>query len=772
MKKINYLALAAAGLLMASCSQEDLQGPGANVDGNYVVTVKLPADLTTRATGVEMNTGYTAMNLNYAVWDTDGVLVETGEATFNETLPAGGTNDGNDLETTVGFNLASGKAYKISFFASAPNNKVYKWNPESKVLTVDYMEMNSAGNSQEDLYDCFINLLETGVVGTDVTPASITLYRPIAQINWGTNDYAVKSIEQYYGDDLQYLQSALTTNVYTTFNLFENEVDESQVVNDVTLAYFTVPVGPNGQIGFPVGGYEYVGMQYLLAPKSESLFDLNLTINNGVSGNPFTGTINNAVAVSSAPVQANYRTNIYGALLTDNVDIKVVKSPDWGGNYGVSYSAWDGKTTTTPAIDPEEKTATVSQPSDLAGLAAIVNGTAALPAGVESADFAGYTVILDSDLDMGGNSLSIGSAVRSGAGTSSAQPFAGTFDGNGKTIKNISYTAPADINKNTAVGVFPNLTGEGKVQNVTFENLNINAGAAEQAGVVGLLTDGATVSNVTVSSGSISAAEGAGAIVGRMTRTGTVENCNNNATITVTQQNGGGIVGAAYYTSTEGDMVISGCKNSGNVTSTSASSVAVGGIVGLSAATVENCENSGAVLGVQNSVGGIVGAQQSAGYVRNCINRGTVTAENPTMGVGGIVGWVKYLNDDNNYPKENIIEVTGCTNYANITGNNGVGGIVGSWYRAGVCSDNHNYADKLVAKSGFVAGIIGSSQFLDNNNGPAPDKVEGYVDMLYVENNETTTAWDNMEGTLKAWIVYVNNSAKVTLQNNTPDQNN
>lgn len=320
MKKLNYLLLGAAGLLMASCANDDLQAPGSNVEGNYKVKVKLPADLGTRA--VDMNTGLTANELYYAVYDAaDDSYISQGQTVFTEA-------EGGALETEVGFNLAHGKSYKISFFAAAPKNNVYTFDGKAGTMTVNYGNMTSEGTEELDIYDCFINLLETDEIGSDDMQTSITLYRPIAQLNWGTSDLDEPAIEKAYGVDGKYILSNLSTMAYNTWDLLNNDVTG----NTVKVEYkepFTQPQDADGLPTFPVGGYDYVAMQYVLAPQDGGVYDLNLNITNDGEDNPDPSTLSADVIVNSAPVQANYQTNIYGTLLTDNVVVNVEKSPNW-----------------------------------------------------------------------------------------------------------------------------------------------------------------------------------------------------------------------------------------------------------------------------------------------------------------------------------------------------------------------------------------------------------------------------------------------------------
>lgn len=99
--------------------------------------------------------------------------------------------------------------------------------------------------------------------------------------------------------------------------------------------------------------------------------------------------------------------------------------------------------------------------------------------------------------------------------------------------------------------------------NLTLANVHITVNGGEcVGGVVGLMVNGSTVSNIEMDVGSgITAVRGLGGIVGRMTISGTIENCVNEASINGSDANVGGIVGAAYYTAVGSEMYITNCKN-------------------------------------------------------------------------------------------------------------------------------------------------------------------------------------------------------------------
>lgn len=324
MKHLNYLLLGAAGLLMASCSQND-EAVAPKGETNFQVTVNLPELAGTRAFG----DGYTANNLHYAVYDADNnnAYITEGTAQF----PA------DELWTTVDFQLAYGKSYVIVFFAQSAQsetNKAYRFSGTDHYVYVDYTQMASDYN--QDYYDCFFQAYETGMLTNESRSATITLYRPVAQVNWGVSDIDAQMVTDTgaYGADAKYLVSELRGQAYTIFDMLLTNDDDEVVggpigaAKDITLAYLPRPVGED--FPYEPDNYEYLSMQYLLVPAESSTLDLTLRISNqGTTANPNNDAAPRYVdvVVNNTPVQANYRTNIFGSLLTGDLNFKIVKEP-------------------------------------------------------------------------------------------------------------------------------------------------------------------------------------------------------------------------------------------------------------------------------------------------------------------------------------------------------------------------------------------------------------------------------------------------------------
>lgn len=365
--------------------------------------------------------------------------------------------------------------------------------------------------------------------------------------------------------------------------------------------------------------------------------------------------------------------------------------------------------------------------------------------------YEGKTVRLASDIDLSGvNWTPIGESIRSGSGVSaSSHPFKGTFDGAGHTISGLGISPVPGIEYgHYAVGLFGAVMG-GTVKDLTIANAKVDVPASELCGICAGLMSGGTISNVAVG-GTVKALCGTGGVVGRMTLTGGISNCTNNASIATTGGSGntGGIVGAAYYTTPGGDMRIDGCANHGTVSGTNDT----GGIVGLCAGFVSDCTNDAAVSGSGYALGGIAAELKNYGGVVGCSNSAEVKHLGDAgniYGTGGIVGWLRYDGQPPAYAKSAMIYVSDNSNSGNIAGSNDAGGIVGTVYSSAQVTDNENTAPSI-SSSQFAGGIVGNIQLQD---GALPS---GISNGITVENNVSTTAISAISAPLKNAIAYNN----------------
>ena len=242
----------------------------------------------------------------------------------------------------------------------------------------------------------------------------------------------------------------------------------------------------------------------------------------------------------------------------------------------------------------EENPFLVKTEADLTKLAEFVNAGETL---------AGYYIKLENDIALSGAFTQIGSRTKA---------FSGVFDGNGKTISNMT------LEGNDYLGMFAILKG------ATVKNLTIEGTVVGTRGVNGLLAGqlqgGTLVENVTVKGSVSGGGSDVGGIAGDTVKNGdgnvVVKNCVNYAEITVTMAKpgdvgaAGGIIGA---TQAGFETLVINCFNRGKVSTTSTFG---GGIIGLLRVVsgntnykVSGCYNYGDISGAIQ-VGGIVGGSR------------------------------------------------------------------------------------------------------------------------------------------------------------------
>ena len=301
-KNLLFTALAATTLLFAtSCQQDEVF-----VDGNEAtVTFEVGTpQMATRA----YSDGLSAKNLQWAVYnedDTDSPVIRAGQQLSGETTLVNG-------KASVNITLAAGKNYNVLFWAEA-ENAPYNVDFETKKLSVVYDNATSNDESRDAFY-CYKPVQVEKANKTE----TVVLRRPFAQLNIGTND-----LNKLDGVSAEYTQ--VTVPVYSTLNLATGIVEGTATKQ--TFAFAARPASET----FPVADYDYLAMNYLLVGKDKAVVDVTFSYDaaaNATAKPEYTRTY------TGIPVQANYRTNIYGSLLTQGIDFEVEINPDFNGNQG------------------------------------------------------------------------------------------------------------------------------------------------------------------------------------------------------------------------------------------------------------------------------------------------------------------------------------------------------------------------------------------------------------------------------------------------------
>ena len=287
MKTLKYLAAAALTLLAVSCNKEQVTEvpDGQTVDVTF--TAALPGEMATKALG----DGQTAKKLYVSVYENDDAKTK---------LDLDKTATFTDLKTQVTFSLVKGKTYNFVFWAQAAEGAPYDVT-DLKNIKISY-EGAEANDEKRDAFYATRKELKVNGALTE----TIKLYRPFAQVNFGTADY-----EAAVAAGVEPVKSVFTaTDVATVFDTFEAE---GKVAKDVVT--FTESALPGETLVTKAGDYKWMTMNYILPMgKQDAKHISNVT----AEFIPETG-ITVKASSPQTPVQNNYRTNILGNLLTSQV---------------------------------------------------------------------------------------------------------------------------------------------------------------------------------------------------------------------------------------------------------------------------------------------------------------------------------------------------------------------------------------------------------------------------------------------------------------------
>ncbi len=337
-KKLIFAMSAIVALFATSCQEEDF-GVSTGATSTVAFTVSTP-EIASRA----YSDGTKATVLQYAVYDKDGkelTALTKRDATIN-----GGS-------ATVHLDLITGDSYSVIFWAAAPDAP-YTVDFGAKTMTVNYKDpiTNADAVSNDENRDAFYAYEEFIVTGSQTE--TVVLKRPFAQLNIGTNDYATANTLGYFPT----LSKVTVKNIYNTLNLADGTVDGETAV---TFGYAAIPQGET----FPVSNYDYLAMNYLLVGAEKGLVDDDKKLVE-VEFACTDGSKEKTRTVGSVPVKRNYRTNIYGKILTSQVDVNIDIEPDYDGDDNNDERIFNAKDLQA-ALDaaPENETTVINLGADI-----------------------------------------------------------------------------------------------------------------------------------------------------------------------------------------------------------------------------------------------------------------------------------------------------------------------------------------------------------------------------------------------------------------------
>ena len=290
MKTLKYLAAAALTLLAVGCNKEQVTEvpDGQMVDVTF--TAALPGEIATKAIG----DGQTAKTLYVSVYENDDAKTK---------LELDKTATFTDLKTQVKFSLVKGKTYNFVFWAQA-EGAPYDVTDMKNIKVKDYT--TDANDEKRDAFYATRKELKVNGALTE----TIKLYRPFAQVNFATADYA-DAIKAGFNPAVS---SFTASEAATTFDTFAEEGKDKV---EVALTETEIPADVLKTLDGKT--YNRLAINYLI-PVGKQGESHNIDV-----AATFKANNGEAVTVSApnAPVQNNYRTNILGNLLTSQVIFNV-----------------------------------------------------------------------------------------------------------------------------------------------------------------------------------------------------------------------------------------------------------------------------------------------------------------------------------------------------------------------------------------------------------------------------------------------------------------
>ena len=467
-------AVLCAGMLLTSCASEEVGDIGQSQSVTF--NLAFENEIASRAFG----DGSKANKLYYSVF-------KSGET---EAYKSGE----QDLDSSLSIDLPRGTNYDVVFWAQTSNTSAFSYTASTGVVNVDYTKFTT----NDDANDAFF----AGIKGISVgsTAIDVVLKRPFAQFNVGTTSIS----------DAGFTPTNITSVTSTTLPNVLNLKDGS-VSGSVSVTYGAAGVA-SGET-FPVNGYDYVAMNYMLCPAGSSIMP-TITVTFYNSGSEIC-----SLPLRNITLQRNYRTNVYGSFLSGSTTFNISIDPGFTGDSsspssgGTSQGGDPGQTTTDP-----QPTGQLTWNSD--HTLCQVYTLDQLREAIKECEESGYTptIRLEADIDLDNEKIEPIVLTKIFKGEV-------TLDGNGKTISNAEIIPHGEQS-----GLFcSDITSTKKavyrlkVQNLNFSNIStVMTGKGNNtpahAGVVAALFIGTiekvTVTGYTITNGSDVNQTNMGGIVG------------------------------------------------------------------------------------------------------------------------------------------------------------------------------------------------------------------------------------------------------------------
>ena len=291
MKNLIYLLLALP-LLFTSCSNDDLATDEETVQVSFCA--EIPQTMGTRASST-----LSVDKVYCAVFENDVEI-----STLRQDIDV---VEGQSIVFSP--RLIKGRSYEIVFWAS----KAGAYDV-SNMTAITKATNNTITESDFDAFTAHIDVF----VNNNNQPTPIVLKRPLAQLNLGVTQVDWDGVASE-----------------STFNMIPTNITISLTGKDTFNALTGLATGEDKSISYnlPVSGSEFtveeksyknIAMCYVLPDAQKENFDITYSIYDQNSN-----AIRSDVVINAVPLQANYKTNVVGGLLTGIVTYNITLQTEY-----------------------------------------------------------------------------------------------------------------------------------------------------------------------------------------------------------------------------------------------------------------------------------------------------------------------------------------------------------------------------------------------------------------------------------------------------------
>jgi hypothetical protein len=297
-----FIPIALATVLMAGCAQEPAPQPVPETVeavfrvGKGAVATKASSD------------GTKATQLVVGVYDREDGY----RADLSIPVEKADPEAFHDLYTVYTAKLVKGHSYDFVFIAQVPDNPYYEINLPDGTLTVA-----TSGLSNEENRDAFYAVYPVERIDGEIV-ANVVLHRPFAQINIVSDKV---DFEQARASEISFERSSLRLRAPSVLHLVSGEADTPA---DYDFSANQIALHPDFQ---PYAEDYWIATAFVLSRNSSDLYNVEFSVYEKDSAKALHTT-----SVTGVPLKRNYRTTLFGSVLTAEGNFDIVINPLYAGS--------------------------------------------------------------------------------------------------------------------------------------------------------------------------------------------------------------------------------------------------------------------------------------------------------------------------------------------------------------------------------------------------------------------------------------------------------